>query len=128
MAGRQECHGGSASDHPKPRRAGLRCSLTRCAALARVRTLAVAFTHLLAQHDASAATALDPWLTAAAASELRGFAASVRRDRAAVLAALLFPWSNGQTEGQVHRVKLLKRAIYGRAAFPLLRQRVLHAA
>jgi transposase len=38
------------------------------------------------------------------------------------------PWSNGHVEGQVHRLKLIKRQMYGRAKFDLLRQRVLYAA
>jgi transposase len=45
-----------------------------------------------------------------------------------VRAGLSEPWSNGQTEGQVNRLKLLKRQSYGRAGLPLLRQRVLAAA
>jgi transposase len=45
-----------------------------------------------------------------------------------VLAALNLPWSNGQVEGQVHRLKLLKRQMYGLAGFDLLRLRVLNAA
>jgi transposase len=45
-----------------------------------------------------------------------------------VLVAVLFPRSNGQVEGQVHRLTLIKRSMYGRAGFALLRQRVLHAA
>lgn len=68
---------------------------------------------------------LGPWLAAAAATELRRFAAGIQRDRDAVLC---FRWSNGQVEGQVHRIKLVKRSMYGRASFPLLRARVLHAA
>jgi transposase len=51
----------------------------------------------------------------------------LRRDRAAVEAALAQAWSNGQTEGQVNRLKPIKRQMYGRARFDLLRQRVLHA-
>ena len=50
------------------------------------------------------------------------------RDQAAVLAALQTPWSNGQVEGQVHRLKLVNRQMYGRASFDLLRLRVLNAA
>ncbi len=49
-------------------------------------------------------------------------------DRAAVEAGLTQVWSNGQTEGQINKLKLLKRQMYGRAKFDLLRQRVLHAA
>jgi transposase len=52
----------------------------------------------------------------------------IERDRAAVEAALCREERNGQVEGQITKLKLIKRAMYGRAAFPLLRQRVLHAA
>jgi transposase len=76
-------------------------------------------------------SALAPWLQAAAEGavpEIRTFAAGVRRDEAAVDAALAHPWSNGQVEGQVTRLKLIKRQMYGRAKFDLLRRRVLLAA
>ena len=56
---------------------------------------------------------------------LRGFVQGLRRDYAAVKAALTVEWSNGQTEGQVNRLKLIKRQMYGRANFDLLRLRVL---
>ena len=72
--------------------------------------------------------ALKPWLEAAAASELGGFVAGLRQDEAAVHAAIGEPWSNGSVEGQVNRLKLIKRSMYGRAGLDLLRQRVLHAA
>jgi len=71
--------------------------------------------------------ALGPWLAAAEQSELRPLAVGLRRDRDAVLAAVCFRWSNGQVEGQVNRLKLVKRSMYGRASFPLLRRRVLAA-
>jgi transposase len=58
-------------------------------------------------------------------SELVGFARGLRRDYAAVQAALRYPWSQGPIEGHIHRLKLLKRQMYGRAKFDLLRQRVL---
>ena len=77
------------------------------------------------------ATALDAWLTAceqSGISDLKTFAGGIRRDYAEVAAALQQPWSNGQTEGQVNRLKLIKRAMYGRGKFDLLRKRVLHAA
>ncbi|MBE2267700.1 MAG: transposase [Anaerolinea sp.] len=51
---------------------------------------------------------------------------TLRQDVAAVRAALETPWSNGQTEGQVTRLKLIKRQMYGRAKFDLLRLRVIH--
>lgn len=59
---------------------------------------------------------------------LKGFAQRLLSDRAAVVAALSHEWSNGQTEGQVNRLKLIKRQMYGRAGFALLRARVLAAA
>jgi transposase len=53
------------------------------------------------------------------------FALGLQKDLAAVLAAVETPWSNGQVEGQVNRLKTLKRQMYGRAGFSLLRGRVL---
>ena len=52
----------------------------------------------------------------------------LRRDQAAVDAALVYEWSNGQTEGQITKLKYLKRQMYGRASLRLLKQRVLRAA
>ena len=98
---------------------------TACPALAEARALGDRFVRMLHARDPND---LGPWLTAAATTELRRFAAGIQRDRDAVLAALCFRWSNGQVEGQVHRIKLVKRSMYGRASFPLLRARVLHAA
>jgi transposase len=75
------------------------------------------------------ACALPAWLVQAEASsiaELAGFARGLRRDLPAVEAALLVEHSQGQIEGQVNRLKLLKRQMYGRAKFDLLRQRVLY--
>ena len=75
--------------------------------------------------------ALDAWHGAAARSEhseFRALAASLRRDWAAVTAAVRETWSNGQTEGQVNKLKMLKRQMYGRAGLALLRQRMLLAA
>jgi len=71
---------------------------------------------------------LDTWLTAARHSdipELRGFALGIERDKNAVAAAIELPWSNAQVEGQIHRLKFLKRQMHGRAGFSLLRRRVL---
>ena len=98
---------------------------TACPALARARTLAREFVQLLRRKDPNA---LDSWLAAAEASELRSFVAGLRRDYDAVLAAVVFSWSNGHVEGQVNRLKLLKRTMYGRASFALLHKRVLRAA
>jgi transposase len=51
----------------------------------------------------------------------------VRRDVAAVEVALILPWSNGQLEGQINRVKVIKRVGYGRAKFDLLQRRGMRA-
>ena len=99
-----------------------------CAAAPGLKTAAKhvrAFAELLRQRRPAG---LGSWLDAAAATELRGFAAKLRQDEAAVRAAMGEPWSNGPVEGQVNRLKLIKRSMYGRAKFDLLRQRVLHAA
>lgn len=74
------------------------------------------------------ADALDPWLDGAQMTDLRGFAEGLSRDIGAVRAAPAHPWSNGPAEGHVNCLKLLKRQIYGRAKFGLLRSRVVHAA
>lgn len=74
---------------------------------------------------------LSEWMSEVAASglpELKAFARGLEQDRAAIDAALREEWSNGQTEGQVHRLKVLKRQMYGRAKFDLLRAKVLFAA
>ena len=60
--------------------------------------------------------------------EIRSFATGLRRDQAAVEAAITSVWSNGQTEGQINRLKALKRQMFGRAKLDLLRKRFLHAA
>jgi len=73
---------------------------------------------------------LAAWMVAAAESqipEFENFVTVLRRDEAAVRAAASSEWSNGQTEGQVNRLKMLKRQMYGRANFDLLRARVLNA-
>ena len=56
------------------------------------------------------------------------FAAGLRRDFAAISASLELPWTTSPVEGQISRLKMLKRTMYGRAGFDLLRARVLHAA
>jgi len=88
-------------------------------------SLAQRFQDMLRQRDVDA---LEPWLqdaTTSGIAEFKHFAASLRRDVAAVRAALELPWSNGQLEAQVNRLKVIKRIGYGRAKFDLLRRRVL---
>lgn len=73
---------------------------------------------------------LDTWLEKVRTSNIRGFHSfvlGIERDKAAVKAGLTLPESNGIVEGKVNKLKLIKRMGYGRAGFPLLRQRVLHA-
>ena len=73
---------------------------------------------------------LDVWLAKVAESglpELLSFASGIEKDKDAVRAGLTWSWSNGMVEGHVTKLKLIKRQGYGRAGFPLLRKRVLHA-
>lgn len=62
-------------------------------------------------------------------AEMKGFAKGLLSDYQAVVNALTLPWSNGQVEGQINKLKTIKRQMYGRAGFELLRKRViLHSA
>ena len=74
---------------------------------------------------------LQAWLEDTSSSgvpEFHSFATGLRRDQPAIVAAISLPYSNGQTEGHITKLKLLKRSMYGRASFELLRRRVLLAA
>jgi transposase len=74
---------------------------------------------------------LDEWIAlavAGASTELCGFAAGLLPDKAAVQAGLTLSWSTGPCEGHIHKVKLIKRSMFGKAGFALLRRRVLAAA
>lgn len=87
----------------------------------------IVFRRLLHERETAA---LEPWLRVAEASavrEVRAFAAGVRRDQAAVQAALEYAWSSGRVEGQVTIIKLVKRQMYGRGNFDLLKRRVMRA-
>lgn len=68
---------------------------------------------------------LDPWIALAADTKLAGFAAGVEADRDAVAAAISTPWSSGQVEGKINRLKAIKRQMYGRAKIDLLKARVM---
>jgi Transposase and inactivated derivatives len=73
---------------------------------------------------------LPEWLDAVRQDDLPGLhtlAAGIDRDRAAVTAGLTLPWNSGVVEGHVNRIKTLKRQMFGRAGFALLRKRVLLA-
>jgi transposase len=71
------------------------------------------------------ANALAHWLIDTSKSLLASFANGIKRDFAAVSAAVTEPWSNGQTEGQITKLKLVKRQMYGRAKLDLLRARLI---
>jgi transposase len=73
---------------------------------------------------------LDAWIAQATASDcaaIRSFATGLLPDKAAVTAGLTEAWSTGPCEGHIHKTKLIKRSMYGKASFPLLRRRVLGA-
>ena len=99
-------------DHRSP-------EIAKCARLARE------FFRITRERDTFA---WSEWRDATALSPFANFTKHLCRDEAAFLAALKQPWSNGPVEGHVHRLKLIKRSMYGRAKFDLLRLRVLHAA
>jgi transposase len=67
---------------------------------------------------------LQPWIDEARNSLISSFALGLAADQSAVAAALAEPWSNGQTEGQITKLKLVKRQMYGRATLDLLRARL----
>ncbi len=67
---------------------------------------------------------LDGWLEVAKNSLIGSFAGGVEKDIDAVRNAIISPWSNGQTEGQITRLKLIKRQMYGRAKLDLLQVRI----
>jgi transposase len=97
--------------------------------LGRALTLLERFAHVLRHRtDEQPVGRLAQWAadaTATAIPELTAFVAKLVQDRAAVEAALTQPYSQGQTEGQINRLKTLKRTMYGRANFDLLRKRFL---
>ena len=90
--------------------------------------LAREFARILKTRDADA---LETWTQLAEEpsilEEVRRFAQTLKNDWAAVQEAARQSWSQGQVEGQINRLKLLKRQMYGRGNFEMLRQRVLHA-
>ncbi len=71
---------------------------------------------------------LDNVLADAASTPLAAFVTELRKDIAAVRAALDLPWTTSPAEAQICRIKMIKRTMYGRGGFELLRARVLHAA
>ena len=103
--------------------------LCRCSpAIEELKQLGQGFSRILREKSAEDFAA---WLNDALKSSfpaMRTFANGLIRDRKAVEAALIYQWSNGQTEGQVNKLKTLKRQMYGRAKFDLLKTRMLAAS
>ena len=76
------------------------------------------------------AQALDTWLLDCQHSDISDlvtFAQGLEKEGSAFHAALTLPYSNGPVEGKINKLKYIKRSMYGRSAFPLLRQKVLKA-
>jgi transposase len=98
------------------------------AGIARAHALSRAFLAMVREHRGED---LEAWMTEAmdnGIDALTRFARGLQEDVVAVKAGLTLEWSNGVTEGQIHRLKLIKHQGYGRAGFALLRQRVLQVA
>lgn len=98
--------------------------LEKAPGLAAAATLADRFARLLRQQSSES---LDDWFKDAKCTALARLAAGLWRDLEAVRGAVTMPWSTSPVEGQISRLKMIKRQMYGRAGFDLLRQRVLHA-
>jgi len=81
--------------------------------------------HVMIRREAE--EGLTPWIERARASLIASFASGVTKDEAAVRAAITLPWSNGQTEGQITRLKLVRRQMYGRGKIDLLQARLIGA-
>jgi transposase len=73
------------------------------------------------------AAKLDEWIETTKGSLVGSFVNGVEKDLPAVRNAIVSPWSNGQTEGQITRLKLIKRQMYGRAKLDLLQARLVGA-
>jgi len=93
--------------------------------IAEAQIVAKEFNRILKQRDHGAFSSWMERVTQSRISEMKNFALGLDRDRAAVVAALEYEWSNGPTEGHINRLKTLKRSMYGRAKFDLLRIRIL---
>lgn len=93
----------------------------------RARQLAQEFIRIVRERSSNL---FNRWLRSAMQSKLKefeSFARGLSEDHQAVTNALRYEWSNGQLEGQVNRLKLIKRQMYGRAKFDLLKARVLQS-
>jgi transposase len=108
-------------------RAALARITARCSELKATRDLVRGFADMLCRRRGERLEAWAAQAEASEVSELRSFAAGLRRDWAAVTAGLTLPYSSGAVEGHVNRIKMIKRQMYGRAKPDLLRKRILLA-
>ncbi|WP_456302980.1 transposase [Streptomyces mirabilis] len=107
----------------------LKAALANCPELTVLAEHVRSFGHMLTHLHGDL---LPDWIEAASATtelpSLRRFAQHLLRDLDAVTAGLTLPWNSGVVEGHVNRIKMLKRQMFGRAGFELLRKRVLLSA
>jgi transposase len=102
--------------------------LANCPELAQAYLLTQRFVKIVQQRQVPELSAWCQDVLTSTLTPLKNFVRGLQADYGPVEAALEYEWSNGQTEGQVNRLKYLKRQMYGRASFDLLRRRVLYAA
>jgi transposase len=105
--------------------AGLSRLLQQCPDLSELQQIGRGFREALRLHSVEAFTGWREQASRSTFGPIHRFATALRRDEHAISAAVSLPWSNGQVEGQVHRLKLIKRQMYGRGSFQLLRRRIL---
>ncbi|MDQ0946533.1 transposase [Streptomyces phaeochromogenes] len=114
---------------PESDRIHLKAALANCPELTALAQHVRSFGHMVTHLHGDL---LPKWIEAAGATtelpSLRHFAQHLLRDLDAVTAGLTLPWNSGVVEGHVNRIKMLKRQMFGRAGFELLRKRVLLSA
>ncbi|MDQ3523254.1 MAG: ISL3 family transposase [Gemmatimonadota bacterium] len=119
---------GEAEHLSSEERHALQRAIEACADVAAIHPLVQKFSNMVRSREAGG---LEEWLGRSLSCGVKGFetfAMGLKREQPAVEAALTLPYSNGQTEGQVNRLKTIKRQMYGRASFGLLRRRFLGLA
>ncbi len=119
---------GKPEDLSSAERDALERAVETCADVAAIYPLVQTFADMVHSREAGG---FAKWLKESLSCGVKGletFAMGLKREQPAVEAALSLPYSNGQTEGQVNRLKMIKKQMYGRASFGLLRRRFLGVA
>lgn len=119
---------GDPEDLSSAERDALERAVETCADVAAIYPLVQRFADMVRSREAGG---FGRWLKESLSCGVKGFetfAMGLKREQPAVEAALSLPYSNGQTEGQVNRLKMIKKQMYGRASFGLLRRRFLGVA